>query len=150
MILPRKICSHDSIQRDVLFHAKLATCLARIALWLHPPKKILACLSLSKVALLHQIKILYNLILLQRFTLAVNPRKSSALSEKMDGEIPSGEDSDSDSDPESDSESCSILTHEVSLTLDWWFLQRKLHLRIYRIIPLQRRLLHGNQIQMHL
>ena len=79
-----------------------------------------------------------------------SPQKSSALSEKMDGEIPSGEDSDSDSDPESDSESCSILTHEVSLTLDWWFLQRKLHLRIYRIIPLQRRLLHGNQIQMHL
>ena len=44
---------------------KLGTCLARITLWLHPPLKILACLSLSRVVLLHRIKILYNLILLQ-------------------------------------------------------------------------------------
>ena len=36
-----------------------------------------------------------------------SPQKSSALSEKMDGEISSGEDSGSDSDPELDSESCS-------------------------------------------
>ena len=35
-----------------------------------------------------------------------SPQKSSALSEEMNGEIPSGEDSDSDSDPESDSGSC--------------------------------------------
>ena len=35
-----------------------------------------------------------------------SPQKS-ALSEEMDGEIPSGEDSDSGSDPESDSRSCS-------------------------------------------
>ena len=37
---------------------KLGTCLARITLWLHPPLKILACLSLSRVVLLHRIKIL--------------------------------------------------------------------------------------------
>ena len=34
-------------------------------------------------------------------------KKSSALSEEMDGEIPSGKDSDSDSGSESDSDSCS-------------------------------------------
>ena len=32
---------------------KLGTCLAWIALWLHPPLKILVCLSLSRMVLLH-------------------------------------------------------------------------------------------------
>ena len=56
--------------------AKLDTCSTRISLWLHPPHKILACLSLSRVVFLHRIKILYPLILLQRFTLAVNTHKT--------------------------------------------------------------------------
>ena len=51
-ILPRKISFHGRIQRDVFSRkrwccatdAKLGTCLARIALWLHPSQKILACL----------------------------------------------------------------------------------------------------------
>ena len=67
-----------------------------------------------------------------------SPQKSSVLSEKMDGEIPSGENSDSDSDAESDSESCSdsdsrsesgsgsvVPSEESPLSL-----QRKFHLRI--------------------
>ena len=56
-------------------------CLARIALWLHPPLKILVCLSLSRVVLLHRIKIPYNLILLQRITFAVNSSKNILLYE---------------------------------------------------------------------
>ena len=86
--------------------AKLNTCLVRIAHWIYPPQNILACLSLTRVVFLHNIKILYNLILLQRFTLAVNPRKNY-LSEGMDAESPSAKDSDSDSDSELNSESCS-------------------------------------------
>ena len=67
-----------------------------------------------------------------------SPQKSSVLSEDMDVEIPSGENSDSDSDAESDSESCSdsdsrsesgygsvVPSEESPLRL-----QRKLHLRI--------------------
>ena len=56
--------------------AKLESCLARIAMWLYPPQKILACISLSRLVLLHRTKIPYDLILLQRFTLVVNSRNS--------------------------------------------------------------------------
>ena len=54
MIPPRKIYFHESIQKEKrgpVPGAKLGTCLARIALRLHPPQKILACLSLSRVVL---------------------------------------------------------------------------------------------------
>ena len=68
-----------------------------------------------------------------------SPQKSSALSEEMNGEILSGEDSDLDSDSEPDSESCSDSDSlSESLALGRWFLwrnppfslRRKLHLRI--------------------
>ena len=52
--------------------AKLVICLARIVLLSLPLKKILVCLSLSRVVLFHRIKTLYNLTLLQRFFLALN------------------------------------------------------------------------------
>ena len=55
---------------------KLGRCLARIALWLHPPLKILVCFFLSRVVLLHRIKILYSLIPLWSFTFAMNPCKN--------------------------------------------------------------------------
>ena len=51
---------------------KLVICLARIVLLSLPLKKILVCLSLSRVVLFHRIKTLYNLTLLQRFFLALN------------------------------------------------------------------------------
>ena len=66
-------------------------------------------------------------------------QKSSVLSEEMDGEIPSREESDLDSDSMSRTQSSAqILTHGVSLALGRWFLRRnppfsfrrKLHLRI--------------------
>ena len=94
---------------------KLRTCLARITLWLHPPLKILAYLSLSRVVLLHRIKILYNLILLQRITFAVSCRKNILLRRRIltlspnprQKTPPSEGLSDSDLDSESDSESYS-------------------------------------------
>ena len=65
-------------------------------------------------------------------------KKSTALSEEMDGEIPSGKDSDSDSDSESDSDSCSDSDSRSESGLGLVFLRRnppfslrrKLHLRI--------------------
>ena len=84
VILPRKIISMV-ISKGISFSwkrwccatgAKLESCLARIAMWLYPPQKILACISLSRLVLLHRTKILYNLIVLQRFTLVLYSRKS--------------------------------------------------------------------------
>ena len=49
--------------------AKLATCLARIALWLHPPRKILSCLQMSRVILLERMLLLCNQSLLLRLSL---------------------------------------------------------------------------------
>ena len=94
---------------------KLGTCLARITLWLHPPLNILVCLLLSKVVLLRRIKILYNLILLQRITLAVScpknillRRRILTLSPNSRQKTPPSEGlSDSDLHSESDSESYS-------------------------------------------
>ena len=73
-MLPRKISFHGYIISKGMFFlwkrcccatgAKLDTCLVRISLRLHPPQKILACLSLSKVILLGRIRLLCNLNLL--------------------------------------------------------------------------------------
>ena len=88
---------------------KLGTCLARITLWLHPPLKILACLSLSRVVLLHRIKILYNLILLQ--SCRELSQEHSAPTEDSDSE------SYFDSDSQNESGSESMVSWEVSPAL---------------------------------
>ena len=52
MILPRKISFHGSIQKEKVVlatGAKLSTCLAKVVQKLHPPQKILACLSMRRV-----------------------------------------------------------------------------------------------------
>ena len=59
--------------------AKLVTCLARIVLLSHPPKKIPACLSLSGVLLLHGIEALDSLIIPQRLFFVLNLCKNLLL-----------------------------------------------------------------------
>ena len=75
-ILARKIYFHDSIQRDVLFRLKLGTCLAEIVLWLHPTPEDSGMSFIEQSGTLSRNQNLYNLILLQRLTLSVNPRKN--------------------------------------------------------------------------
>ena len=75
MMIPRKISFHGGIKRVSFSRkrwwcatgAKLGTCWARIALWLHPNQKILACLTLSRVELLRGALLLHILSLLLRF-----------------------------------------------------------------------------------
>ena len=107
---------------------KLGTCLRRIGLWLHQLQKILVCLSLSRVVLLHRIKILCNLILLQRFTLRVNPCKNLlCCRRKWTGKFLQGKILTRIQTLSQTQSPALILTHGVSLALGRWFLRRNPH-----------------------
>ena len=107
---------------------KLGICLRRISLWLHSLQKILVCLSLSSVVLLHRIKILCNLILLQKFTLRVNPRKNLLCCQrKWTGKFLQGKILTRIQTLSQTQSPALILTHGVSLALGRWFLRRNPH-----------------------
>ena len=79
-ILPRKISFNGNIQKDVLFAEKVLLCYTRKTRHMFgencpvitPLKKIPACLSLSRVLLIHGIQALDSLIILQRLFLVLN------------------------------------------------------------------------------
>ena len=87
-ILARKIYFHDSIQRDVLFRLKLGTCLAGIALWLHPTPEDSGMSFIEQSGTLPRNQ---NPVQLDHSAeihpFGESPQKSSALSEEMDEEI---------------------------------------------------------------
>ena len=62
--------------------AKLDTCLARIALWLHLPQKILTCIWLSRVILLERVLLLCSQSLLLRLSLQLSLNRHILLLER--------------------------------------------------------------------
>ena len=136
--------------------AKLDTCLARIVLLSLPLKKILACLSLSRVVLLHRINTLYSLILLQRFFLALNFCNNLLLWRRMWlGEIILRKLLIQIRTLCQNQSHALILVHTVSLAMGRWLLwrnplshlRRKPYLKILKIRPVWEGLLHRCQIQ---
>ena len=135
--------------------AKLDTCLARIVLLSLPLKKILACLSLSRVVLLHRINTLYSLILLQRFFLALNFCNNLLLWRRMWlGEIILRKLLIQIRTLCQNQSHALILVHTVSLAMGRWLLwrnplshlRRKPYLKILKIRPVWEGLLHRCQI----
>ena len=103
--------------------AKLGPCSTRVSLWLQPPHKILAFLSLSRVVLLHRIKLLYPLIPLQRVTLVVNTHKTLLhCQRKWTGKFILGKMLTWIQALNWIQTPALILTHEVNLALGWRFL----------------------------
>ena len=162
-ILSMKISFHGNIQRDVAekvvlcygCKTRLDTCLARIVLFSLPLKKILACLSLSRVLLLHTIKTLYSLTLLQRFFLALHLCNKLLLRRRMwIGEIILRKLLIQIQTLCQNQSHALILVHTVSLALGRWLLwrnplshlQRKPYLKILKIRPVWEGLLHRSQI----
>ena len=162
-ILPRKIFFHGNIHRDVFPRkrwccatgAKIDTRLARIFLLSLPLKKILECLSLSRVVLLHRIKTLCSLTLLQRFFLALNLCNNLLLRRRMWlGEIILRKLLIQIRTLCQNESHALILVHRVSLALGRWLvwgttlshLRRKPYLRILKIRPVWEGLLRRCQI----
>ena len=132
--------------------AKLDTCLDRIVLWLHPLKKILECLPLSRVILFHRIKKPYTAWSFCRDS-PLRWVLATTLWEIVPGKFLVGI-----RILDQTQSHALILIHIMSMTLRLWLfrrnpfpcVQRKLYPRFLKISPIWERLLHLSQIKLYL